>query len=50
MVSLYSKELSVKLTELFEVIGKRALRKEELSFSDELGSSVGNRLDDLFKE
>ena len=49
MIGHYSKELSQKLTSIFEVISKRAARDQEQIHGD-LGASVKNKMDDLFKE
>lgn len=48
MIGHYSKELSQKLTTLFEIISKRISRHQE-QISVDLGASVESKLDELFK-
>lgn len=48
MVGHYSRELSQKLTSIFEIISKRITRHQE-QISWDLSASVENKLDELFK-
>ncbi len=48
MISLYSKELSKKLEKVFDIISKRQKQKKGQQLGDEFGSSVSDKLNDLF--
>lgn len=50
MISLYSKELTEKLTKILDIIGKRLAKKGDQKLHDEFGDSAKDKLDNLFNE
>lgn len=50
MISLYSKELSEKLTKIFDIMLKRLKRKQDQQLDEKFGSSAKDKLNDLFDE
>ncbi|MFQ5559561.1 MAG: roadblock/LC7 domain-containing protein [Nitrospinota bacterium] len=49
MIGHYAKDLSQKLSAIFDIIVKRSASKEDMKLGSDIGTSVEDKLDDIFK-